>query len=231
MLRAATCLLAAMLVAGPVSAQSRVGEMILKNLVGGNRNYWVPSGSMRPGLWPGDVLSARPVSRGGPIERGDVIFFKENGVDYLKRVIAIGGDRIKMSGGVPVLNGTPLRQEPLPDLVFPFQVENGPAPRCANAPVAIGEDCVMPARMEFLPSGRSYVVLDTFQSHFDETTEFVVPEGALFVMGDNRDNSLDSRAAPATGGRGMVPVENVRHRGGFIFRFASDGPSERSSDF
>ncbi len=171
-------------------------------------------------LIPGRVMAAVP-------ERGDVVVFKappSNNVDYIKRVIGLPGDRIQMRTGQVFLNGRPIPKIRVPDLVLPVS----PNTRCI-APVfermttAGTMTCHYPRFKEILPNGRSYYVLDLADSVADTTDVYTVPQGHVFMMGDNRDNSLDSRfPAEDGGGIGFVPVENLVGRA-TISIFSTDG--------
>lgn len=191
----------------------------------------IPSGSMIPTLLVGDYLFVSKYSYGysrhsfpfspglfsGRIfgslpERGDVAVFKlprDNSTDYIKRIIGLPGDRIQMRAGVLYLNGQAVRREQ----VGPFTVE-GDGPRL-----------VVRQYREFLPpqpgiAPHAHYILEISDDQpFDNTPEFRVPEGHVFAMGDNRDNSLDSRAQNAVG---FVPIENLVGRAEFIF-FSVDG--------
>ena len=185
----------------------------------------IPSESMRPGLVVGDYLwtskwdygysrmsipfepkifSGRALGRDP--ERGDVVVFKlpsDNKTDYIKRLIGLPGDRIQVVGGQLVINGTPVPHEELdPETITDVSGNVRSARRFK----------------ETLPNGRSYVTYDLqINGLFDDTQVFVVPEGHYFMMGDNRDNSSDSRADPELqGGVGFVPAENLVGRGRIV---------------
>ncbi len=194
----------------------------------------IPSESMLPTLWVGDYLFVSKFSlgysrfslpfdlglllpAGGRVpgwmpERGDVAVFKlpsDNSTDYIKRIIGLPGDRIQMKGGALFLNGTEVQRRPL----APFRYEG-----------RFGNDRV-PQYMETLPGGRTYRTLDLrTSSSTDDTGVYTVPEGHVFAMGDNRDNSLDSRVSPNDNppGVGFVPLENIVGRADVLF-FSTDG--------
>lgn len=174
--------------------------------------YVVPSASMTPTLQTGDyVLATR---RFGAPDRGDVVVFRHpaNGLDFIKRVIGLPGDTVQIQDGHVVLNGTPLPQAPLPDWTEPnIRSAAGTYPRCV-VPVTLGETCAKPAFAETLPSGRSYTVLDLGPGPSDTMAPVKVPAGHVFVLGDHRDNSLDSRYAQRRGGVGLVPISNIEGR-------------------
>lgn len=191
----------------------------------------IPSGSMIPTLLVGDYLFVSKYSYGysrhsmpfspnlfdGRIfgrlpERGDVAVFKlprDGATDYIKRIVGLPGDRIQVRAGILHVNGQPVRREAL----GPFTVE-GDGPRIT-----------VRRYRETLPGadgrpGRVHEILEaTDDGVFDNTVEFRVPEGHVFAMGDNRDNSLDSRAQDAVG---FIPIENLVGRAEFIF-FSVDG--------
>jgi len=152
-------------------------------------------------------------------------------VDYVKRVIGLPGDRIQVRGGILHINGQALPTVRDGDFVEPKVLRGSPpsAPRCINEPVPIGGACAKEHWLETLPGGKVHSVLnlngiigDTsgpLYSGADNTSEFTVPEGKLFFMGDNRDNSIDSRFPQV----GMVPFENLIGRAEVI-ALSADGP-------
>ncbi len=219
-------------------------------------SFSIPSESMMPRLLEGDFLFAAKWPYGysraslpldvdlfdgrvpdGMPERGDVVVFKHplDRTDYIKRVIGLPGDQVQMIAGVLHLNGEPVGKDRIGDLL----VRVRPQGRCAAQRFAerAGDGtltCRYPQYRETLPGGRSYAVLDFgpaggnngYAIDPDNTPPVLVPAGRLFMMGDNRDNSQDSRfPAEPGGGVALVPVENVVGRASFLF-FSTDGTAE-----
>ncbi|MEM1233342.1 MAG: signal peptidase I [Pseudomonadota bacterium] len=166
---------------------------------------------------------------GGEPERGDVVVFRHpvTGRDFIKRLIGVPGDTIQMREGVLYLNGEAVEQTEAEAFVETFEPQ-GPQrqePRCANAPVGIGGDCVKDAAVETLPDGSSYRVLNITDGWVsDNTSVYTVRPGHYFFMGDNRDNSSDSRLPQSVGGVGQVPLEDIVGRADRIM-FSSAGRS------
>ncbi len=146
-----------------------------------------------------------------PPERGDVAVFKlprDNKTDYIKRIVGLPGDRIQVIGGVLHINGEAVRREPIGDFVETDRY--GKTRRTAQY-------------TETLPNGVSYNVLDMDPAgRLDNTEVYIVPAGHYFAMGDNRDNSLDSRVLT---GVGFIPAENLVGRAELIF-YSTDGGAE-----
>jgi signal peptidase I len=197
--------------------------------------FSIPSGSMLPRLMIGDYLFVSKWSYGysryslpfgltgfqgrilgGLPERGDVVVFRYPGADedFVKRVIGLPGDTIEVREGVVILNGQPLQRQRIADYAMPIS-PNSPCRNVAGEPRVLsdgegGEVCAYPRFRETLPGGRSYDVLDQMtDSDGDNFGPIQVPEGQLFVMGDNRDDSLDSRFAVDKGGVGLLPIDNL----------------------
>ncbi|MBB3992652.1 signal peptidase I [Sulfitobacter undariae] len=165
---------------------------------------------------------------GSEPERGDVVVFRHptSGHDYIKRLIGLPGDRIQVTDGIVQINGEAAGQvadgefEELMELQGP----QGLRPRCANGAVGQGGMCIKDRAIETLPNGVSHPVLNIGPQASDRTGVYTVPEGEYFFMGDNRDNSADSRLAQTAGGVGFVPFENIIGRADRIV-FSSGGRS------
>lgn len=190
----------------------------------------IPSGSMIPTLLVGDYLFVSKFSYGyskytvgfglplfdgrilgdGP-ERGDVAVFKlprDNKTDYIKRIIGLPGDRIQVVGGILHINGTPVKRERIEDFVETDQY---------------GRSMRVAQYMETLPNGvRHPIIEESDAGPLDNTPEYIVPPGHYFAMGDNRDNSLDSRVTSAVG---FVPAENLVGRAEILFFSLEEGTS------
>lgn len=176
------------------------------------------------GVFDGDnerILGKMPKS-------GDVVVFRHptTGTDFVKRVIGLPGDTVQLKAGKLMINGAVMPT--LDKGVFTeIKDQQGPMrliPRCKNDPVGVGGSCEKTLIEETLPSGRPHLILDTTRQSSDETILFDVPEGHVFVMGDNRDNSSDSRYLQSVGGVGFVPYENLIGRADRI-AFSSSGRS------
>ncbi len=215
--------------------------------------FSIPSGSMLPTMAIGDHLFVHKWAYGiskysfpfqfprfaGRMfarlpERGDIVVFRPPGqedVDFVKRVIGLPGDTIAVSGGRVSLNGKPLARESAGMMAItvsansPCRVVAGATP-LMRPNSAGGQDCLYPAFRETLPGGRSYLTLDQIDtSPGDESAAATVPAGHIFMMGDNRDDSLDSRFSPFVGGVGLVPIENLVGRASRRY-WSTDGSAE-----
>jgi len=188
----------------------------------------IPSGSMIPSLLIGDYLFVSKYAYGysrysmpfgigpgggrilgsGP-EVGDIAVFKkptENKIDYIKRVVGLPGDRIQVVGGILHINGAPVERKRIEDFIDRDRDGN-----IIRAPQYI----------ETLPNGRSHRIIEFLGDNgpADNTGVYVVPPGHYFMMGDNRDNSADSRYLSEVG---YVPAENLVGRAEILF-FSGDG--------
>jgi signal peptidase I len=194
--------------------------------------FSIPSESMLPTLLVGDYLFVSKTTYGysryslpfsaplipgpgrlfeGAPQRGDVAVFKtprDNSTDFIKRIIGLPGDRIQMRDGHLVLNGVAVMRERIEDFMLMDFIGN-----------AVG----VPQYLESLPGGVSYRTLNLEDGGpNDDTAEFSVPAGHYFMMGDNRDNSQDSRIPISQGGVGFVPAENLVGRADVLF-YSTDG--------
>jgi signal peptidase I len=133
-------------------------------------------------------------------ERGDIAVFEpvpEPGRYFVKRVIGLPGDRIRMIDGVLHINGEVMPREPAGSV----EIEDN------------GQMGAVQAFRETLPNGVSYTVLERGETELDNTREYVVPDGHVFMMGDDRDNSADSRTSIV----GYVPLDHVIGRVAHVF--------------
>ena len=201
----------------------------------------IPSGSMKSTLLIGDYLFVSkfaygysrysfdffgwdlvPPTLGGEEsrllfdspKRGDVVVFKlprDNKTDYIKRIVGLPGDRIQVLNGVLIINGVALKRERVGEFV---ETDSS------------GNTRSIARYKETMLNGRQYETLDlNIQGNLDNTEIFVVPKGHYFAMGDNRDNSLDSRVASNHGGVGFIPAENLVGRADIIF-FSTNGGAQ-----
>jgi signal peptidase I len=180
--------------------------------------FYVPSGSMEPTIQIGDALLGSKFAYGysryslpygvGPDadgrlfgrlpRRGDVVVFRlprDPAITYVKRVVGLPGDHVQMIHGRLYINGVAVPLKP----AGTGQVEEED-----------GRHRAIARYIETLPGGESHPIFKSgWDGPLDNTAEVVVPKGHVFMMGDNRDNSLDSRVAARDGGVGMVPLENL----------------------
>lgn len=162
--------------------------------------FYARSESMSPTLVKGDKLIADMRWR-GPLRRGDIVLFKEPGNARINRIAALPGDRFAMRRGVPIVNGRPAVQTP------------------SGQTTITGHHGVYSAAMlteRLLGEASTHRVLDIGRFEFDDVQEVVVPANHLFVLGDNRDRSADSRVPPELGGVAMVPLSAVIGRPMYI---------------
>src|SRR5262245_48098383 len=184
---------------GSMKATLLIGDYLFVSKYSyGYSHYSLP---LSPPLFSGRIFAAEP-------QRGDVVVFrlpKDGTTDYVKRVIGLPGDRIQMIDGLLRINGSPVKRQRIADFI---DDENGGAERVRRW-------------RETLPNGVSYEALDLEDNGFlDNTEEHLVPPGHYFMMGDNRDNSADSRVPSAVG---YVPFENLIGKAQIIFLSIGDG--------
>jgi signal peptidase I len=208
--------------------------------------FSIPSESMLPRLMNGDYLLAAkwpygisrhslpfdlPLPDGRmlarPPERGDIVIFKHPIDDYIKRVIGLPGDSIAVVGGQVVINGTPVPRVAIADALIPQSPNTGCEWGGVMVPSPAGaEACRYTRYRETLPEGVRYNVLDFGLTPGDAFAPQTVPEGMMFVMGDNRDNSRDSRFEAAAGDAvGLVPQDLLVGRAQLIV-WSTDGSAE-----
>ena len=210
--------------------------------------FVIPSGSMLPRMMIGDYLFVAkwpfgysrysfpfgivPIEGrilGGDPQRGDVVVFRypAGDADWVKRVIGLPGDLVQMKGGTLYLNGDPVPKVRIADYRMPISANS---PCAIRNPVAVHQEtgadgrqyCVYRRFRETLPGGRSYEVLDQGPTEADNTQVYVVPEGHYFMMGDNRDDSEDSRFLRSKGGIEFLPEEYLIGRALITF-WSTDG--------
>lgn len=220
--------------------------------------FYIPSESMMPTLLKGDrlVVSKYPYGWswvspsfhvfphwqgrlfGKTPERGDIVIVTPPGQsdDYIKRVIGLPGDTIEVHGGRLVINGKPVKSERRPPVMVPVDVNVPCGIEFSGFQVRAADGnayCRLPIVRETLPNGVSYDTIDLGQSAGDDYGPVKVPADHLFLMGDNRDRSADSRfdlGPPENGLGGPVPWENIGGRAEFI-TFSLDGTSELLNPF
>ena len=167
----------------------------------------------------GKLWTAKP-------KRGDVIVFRhpKRSTIYIKRLIGLPNDTIQMIDGIIQINGIPVKQEPNGEFKERYSRQLGLSyPRCENIP-KINDACIKTQLIETLPNGVSYNILNITSSRMDNTGVYTVPYDHYFFLGDNRDNSVDSRFSIASGGVGFVPAKNLLAKADTIW-FSSAGNS------
>lgn len=222
-----------------------VAAWLLRSLV--VASFSIPSGSMQPTMQIGDHLfvSKWPYGYssvsfpfhfppfegrlfGSTPDRGDiVVFVGPEGEDVVKRVIGLPGDLVAVEGGQVIINGTPVPRQRIADATL----IKSPNTTCRRKTPTGDEDddmavepggkCAYGAYRETLPGGPSYTTLDQIDGPGDNFGPKLVPQGTVFLMGDNRDDSADSRFEPPEG-MGFVPIDKIIGRAQFVF-WSTDG--------
>jgi signal peptidase I len=187
---------------GSMKATLLVGDyLFVSKFSYGYSHYSIP---LSPPLFSGRIFGSEPA-------RGDIVVFrlpKDDSTDYIKRVIGLPGDRIQMKEGLLYINDVPVKRERLSDFI-------GEDPCGSDATARVKR------WKETLPNDVSYESLDCVDNGFyDNTNVYTVPPDHFFMMGDNRDNSTDSRVLSAVG---YVPFENIVGRAQMIFFSIAEG--------
>jgi signal peptidase I len=215
--------------------------------------FYIPSTSMMPGLQVGDRLVVSKYPYGwswasisfhlaprddwriwpGTPEYGDIVIpvHPVRDEDYIKRVVALPGDTIEVRDGQIILNGSPIKREVVPSVRIPYE----PELMCNGSPCLASLDRFRvrmpngeqfyepPTYRETLPNGATYLTIDHETQPYDFYGPIEIPQGHVFVMGDNRDSSADGRAPIENQGLGgPIPLENIGGRAEFI-TFSLDG--------
>lgn len=195
---------------GGYIALSVVGTLLVEAMHGYYKPFYIPAESMTPNLLVNDRLLAS--MRGpGALRRGDIILFDVGRHIYIQRVAALPGDRIAMQGGVVILNGRPVGQRLLRREMVEGYAGRAEARRLAE---------------QFPGEATSHDIYDFEHGMFDDMAEQRVALGHVFVLGDNRDHSADSRVPRADMGVEQLPIRDIRGRA----LFHTWGPSGKMGE-
>jgi signal peptidase I len=199
-----------------------IAPLIAMKLAGGG-NYRVHDDGMAPTLLPGDWVLAKALPPGQDPPRGAIMIYenpRRGDADLMMRVVGLPGESIQMRGGALYINGRRANMEQLDDRVISRwpQGRGLGMPNCFNDPVAIRGDCHQELWRETLDDGTSEIVLNTKNKiglalsgnsgNTDNTEVHRVPKGHVFLMGDNRDDAIDSRSPR----HNTVPIHKLRFR-------------------
>ncbi|MEO9780708.1 MAG: signal peptidase I [Sedimentitalea sp.] len=213
-----------------------IGDFLFVNKMAYGYSYASCPSVIMPGIGINidaeDVCGVFPQNNGrlfgSEPERGDVVVFRHpvSGRDFIKRLVGLPGDKIQVNGGVLSINDQPvqLTEDGVFTETYAPQGPQGSRPRCSNGPVGPEAVCEKQRLIETFPDGNSHDILEIGNQGLDNTGVYLVPEGHYFFMGDNRDNSMDSRVPQSAGGVGFVPYENLIGRADRIM-FSSAGRS------
>lgn len=160
------------------------------------RNFHLPAEAMAPTLEKGDRFVAL-MDGGGDLKRGDIVLVEVGEATYVERVAALGGDMIEISDGIVILNGRPVPQRLLATEQRTDVTGAQPARRLAE---------------QFSGETTAHEILDLGPSPVDDISEMEIPAGFVFVLGDNRDRSADSRVRRDQGGVELLPIADVQGR-------------------
>lgn len=232
-------LLVVLLLFWPPAGRKRIGNgraaapaaalLLVVALFGFSRIFWQPiwvtSESMKPALLVGDYLALGHIAP-QDLQRGDIISFRHAARKdiQISRLIGLPGDRIQIRSGLVWLNGQLLTQTAA-GIFEERMAAQGPLrlrPRCQGGPVGNGGFCRKSRLTETIPADaqgkeRKFDVLNIENGAYaDDTPSLTVPQGTYFVLGDNRDNSMDSRYPLSVGGMGFVPADNIIGRAGTV---------------
>jgi signal peptidase I len=158
------------------------------------KHFYIPSEAMMPTLAVNDRLLAL-MRAPGALRRGDIILFRVGDAIYIKRLAALPGDRIAFVKGQAILNGRPIPQQPVGTIPTPPGPYGNRATRL---------------REHFPGEKGDHFILDSGVSDEDDVAEQMVAPGHVFVLGDNRDNSADSRVPRAQMGVEQLPIADIR---------------------
>ncbi len=192
------------------AAVTLVGWVLVPRMHAYYKPFYIPSEAMAPTLLPNDRLVAS-MQGAGQLSRGEIILLDVNGHIYIKRVAALPGDRIAMVDGVVVLNGSPVRQR----LVAIDRV-----------PISSSGDSARRLSEQFPGEAAPHEIYDSGHSDLDDMAERVVQPDHVFVLGDNRDHSADSRVSRTEWGVEQLPIGDIRGRA--LFR--TWGPSGKMGE-
>jgi len=198
-----------------------IGPLVAIRLYGGS-HYQIVDDAMAPTLLTGDWILAEPLEAGAVPPRGTIVAYEhpqQPEAVWVKRVVGLPGETVQMRGGALYINGHRAQMERLADRVIQKRppARHQAWPVCINEPVEIDGACHQELWRETLPGGATELIVNTTGTiglanlggtpSGDDTPLFKVPDDAVFVLGDSRDISVDSRYRS----HGMVPLSNLRH--------------------